>query len=152
MELEEFLQQTKDIREYKRGQAVKLDLVGYPRKFTAEALSVGVNFVSKWRLQYNRHGATGLRLSYKGSKGYLTQEEKQQVLDWLSKQSPYVSRETLEAYLETTLGVSYSSTRSYYDLLEQAGLSYKKRQAVNPAKDEQQVLQKREELKKSRPT
>jgi putative transposase len=149
MNLEEFLQQTKDIREYKRGQAVKLDLAGYPRKFIAEALSVGVNFVSKWRLQYNGHGTAGLRLSYKGSKGYLTQEEKQQVLEWLGQQSPYVSRETLEAYLETTYGVSYSSTRSYYDLLEQAGLSYKKRQGVNPAKDEQQVLQKREELKKS---
>ena len=144
------MQQTKDVREYKRGQAVKLDLEGYPRKFTAEALSVGVNFVSKWRLAYNRQGAAGLRLSYKGSRGYLAKEDKQQVLDWLSKQSPYVSRETLEAYLETTYGVSYSSTRSYYDLLEQAGLSYKKRQAVNPAKDEQQVLQKREELKKSR--
>jgi transposase len=74
------------------------------------------------------------------------------VLDWLAKQSPYVSQETLETYLETTYGVSDSSMRSYYELLEQAGLSYKKRQAVNPSKNEQQVLQRREKLEKSKPT
>ncbi len=34
--------------EYKRGQAVKLDLEGYTRKLTAEVLSVSVNLVSKW--------------------------------------------------------------------------------------------------------
>jgi putative transposase len=149
MSLEEFLEQVKDIREYKRGQAVKLDLECYPRKLTAEVLSVSVNFVSKWRVQYNKHGAAGLRLTHKGSKGFLSGEDKQQVLEWISGQSPSISRETLEAYLESNYGVSYRSTRSYYQLLAKAGLSYKKRQAVNPAKDEQKVLEKREELKKS---
>ncbi len=149
MSLEEFLKQVKDIREYKRAQAVKLDLECYPRKLTAQVLSVSVNFVSKWRVQYNRHGAEGLRLTHKGSKGFLSGEDNQQVLEWISEQSPSISRETLEAYLDATYGVSYRSTRSYYQLLEQAGLSYKKRQAVNPAKDEQKVLQRREELKKS---
>ncbi len=138
---------------------MKLDLECYPRKLTAQVLSVSVNFVSKWtpvlalvgglRVQYNRHGAEGLRLTHKGSKGFLSGEDKQQVLEWISEQSPSISRETLEAYLESTYGVSYKSTRSYYQLLDKAGLSYKKRQAVNPAKDEQKVLQRREELKKS---
>jgi putative transposase len=112
------------------------------------ALSVSVNFVSKWRLQYNVHGAKGLVLSYKGAKGYLSVEEKEQVLDWIDKQSPQVDRQTLEIYLESEYGVTYRSTRSYYQLLQAAGISYKKRQAVNPKKDEQQVLAKREEIKK----
>jgi putative transposase len=128
---------------------VKLDLERYPRKLTAEVLSVSVNFVSKWRVQYNKHGAQGLRLTHKGSKGFLSKEDKQQVLEWISEQSPSISRETLESYLDATYGVSYKSSRSYYQLLEKAGLSYKKRQTVNPAKDQQKVLQKREELKKS---
>ena len=149
MRLEEFLAQVKDVREYKRGQAVKLDLEMYPRKLTAEVLSVSVNFVSKWRVQDNKHGAAGLRLTHKGSKGFLSKEDKQQVLEWIREQSPSISRETLESYLESNYGVSYKSSRSYYQLLEQAGLSYKKRQAVNPAKHEQKVLQRREELKKS---
>jgi transposase len=144
MSVEEFLKQVKDIREYKRAQAVKLDLECYPRKLTAEVLSVSVNFVSKWtpvlalvggpRVQYNKHGAEGLRLGHKGSKGFLSREDKQQVLEWISEQSPAISRETLEAYLESNYGVSYRSSRSYYQLLDKAGLSYKKRQAVNPAK------------------
>ena len=149
MSLEEFIAQVKDVREYKRGQAVKLDLERYPRKLTAEVLSVSVNFVSKWRVEYNKHGAQGLRLTHKGSKGFLSKEDKQQVLEWISEQSPSISRETLESYLDATYGVSYKSSRSYYQLLEKAGLSYKKRQTVNPAKDQQKVLQKREELKKS---
>jgi putative transposase len=148
MSLEEFLEQVKDKREYKRGQAVKLDLAGYARKATAVALSVSVNFVSKWRLQYNRHGAAALALSYQGSKGYLSAKDKEQVLAWLEEQSGYVGRETLETYLESHYGMRYKSTSSYYDLLHQAGMSYKKRQAVNPKKDEQQVLDKREEIKK----
>jgi putative transposase len=89
MSLEEFLEQVKDIQEYKRGQAVKLDLECYPRKLTAQVLSVSVNFVSKRtpvpalvggaRVQYNKHGAAGLRLTHKGSKGFLSREDKQQV-------------------------------------------------------------------------
>ncbi len=146
--LEELLEQAKDKREYKRGQAVKLDLAGYARKATAAALSVSVNFVSKWRLQYNRHGAASLALSYQGSKGYLDQEDKEQVLAWLAQQSPYIGRETLETYLESEYGVRYKSTSSYYELLHQAGISYKKRQAVNPKQDEQKVLEKREAIKK----
>jgi putative transposase len=146
---EEFLKQVKDVREYKRGQAVKLDQEEYPRKLTAEVVSVSVNFVSKWRVQYNKHGAAGLRLTHKGSKGFLSKADKQAVLGWISEQSPYVSRQTLEAYLESSYGVTYKNSRSYYQLLEQTGLSYKKRQAVNPAKDEQKVLKRREEIKKS---
>lgn len=148
MSLEEFLQQVKDKREYKRGQAVKLDLEGYTRKAIAAVLSVSVNFVSKWRLQYNQHGAAALSLSYQGRQAYLSEAEKAQVLDWLDKQSPYLSRQTLESYLESEYGVSYKSTRSYYHLLQEAGMSYKKRQAVNPRKDEQKILEKREEIKK----
>ncbi len=159
MSLEEFSEQVKDVREYKRGQAVKLDLEMYPRKLTAEVLSVSVNFVSKQtpvlamvggpRVQYNKHGAAGLRLTHKGSKGFLCEEDKQQVPGWIREQAPSVSRQTLEAYLESNYGVSYKSTRSYYQLMDKAGLSYKKRQAVNLAKDEQKVLRRREELKKS---
>lgn len=148
MNLEEFLQTVKDKREYKRGQAVRLDVEGYSRKFTAEVLSVSISFISKWRLAYNTHGVEALRLNHQGSKGYLDEKEKEQVLDWLSEQSPYVGRETLESYLESEYGVHYQSTSSYYALLHQGGLSYKKRQAVNPKKDEQKILEKREEIKK----
>jgi putative transposase len=88
-------------------------------------------------------------LSYQGSKGFLSESQKEKVLDWLSTQSGSVSAERLEGYLNEQYGVQYRSKQSYYDLLSLAGMSYKKRQAVNPKKDEQKVLERREEIKKS---
>lgn len=148
MSLEEFLRQVKDVREYKRAQAVKLDLSGSKRRQTAQALSVSVNFVSKWRLQYDRFGVEGLRLQHKGSKGYLEQAEKRQVLGWMKEQAPYLDRETLESYLRSHYGVEYRSRRSYYDLLEEAAISYKKRQKINPDRKEEVVVARQEVIKK----
>jgi hypothetical protein len=39
-------------------------------------------------VQYNKqHGAAGLRLTHKGSKGFLSKADKQAVLGWISEQS-----------------------------------------------------------------
>lgn len=142
------MQQVSDLREYKRGQAVKLSQAGLSRGEIAKALSVSEAFVSKWRGRYQRDGTAGLGLSYQGSAGFLSESEKEQVLDWLGQQSTQVSAESLSSYLDCQYGVRYRSKQSYYDLLSQAGMSYKKRQALNPNKDEQKVLDKREEIKK----
>jgi putative transposase len=89
-----------------------------------------------------------LGLCYQGSQGFLTESQKEKVLEWLGQQSGSVSVETLTSYLKSQYGVDYRSKQSYYDLLSLAGMSYKKRQALNPKKDEQKVLEKREEIKK----
>jgi putative transposase len=149
MNIEEYLHQVIDIREYKRGQAVKLSEAGLSRGAIAKALSVSESFVSKWRARYHKDGTAGLGLSYQGSKGFLSESQKEKVLEWLSRQSGLVSAERLEGYLNEQYRVQYRSKQSYYDLLSLAGMSYKKRQAVNPKKDEQKVLERREQIKKS---
>jgi putative transposase len=149
MNIEEYLQQVIDIREYKRGQAVKLSEAGLSRGEIAKALSVSESFVSKWRARYQQDGTAGLGLSYQGSKGFLSASQKEKVLAWLAEQSGSVSVERLESYVNEQYGVQYRSKQSYYDLLSLAGMSYKKRQAVNPKKDEQKVLERREEIKKT---
>ncbi len=143
------MQQVSDLREYKRGQAVKLSEEGLSRGEIARALSVSESFVSKWRGRYQQDGTAGLGLSYQGSQGFLSESQKEQVLDWLGKESGSVSAEKLAGYVKDQYGVEYRSRQSYYDLLSLAGMSYKKRQALNPKKDEQKVLDKREEIKKS---
>jgi len=148
MNIEDFLEQVSDLREYKRGQAVKLSEAGLSRGEIAKALSVSESFVSKWRGRYQNEGTAGLGLSYQGSKGFLTEFQKEQVLEWLGQQSGSVSVETLTSYVKEQYGVCYRSRQSYYDLLSLAGMSYKKPQAINPKKDEQKVLDKREEIKK----
>jgi len=148
MNIDKFLHQVSDLREYKRGQAVKLSEGGLSRGEIAKALSVSELFVSKWRSRYQKDGTASLGLSYQGSRGFLPDFRKEEVLDWLGQQSASVSIETLSSYVKSQYGVEYRSKQSYYDLLSLAGMSYKKRQAVNPKKDEQKVLDKREEIKK----
>jgi hypothetical protein len=50
-------------------------------------------------VQDNSHGAEGLRLGHKGSKSFLSGEDKQQVLEWPPEQPPPISRKALESYL-----------------------------------------------------
>ena len=148
MSLEEFLKEVKDIREYKRGMAVKLFLAGQSRQEIGQMLCVSKAYVSKWRSRYQKQGVAGLYLTYQGSQSYLTATAKGQVLNWIDTQAPAIGVAKLETYLDSTYGIKYESKRSYYDLLHQAGISYKKGQAVNPKKDEQKMLAKREEIKK----
>ena len=56
--------------------------------------------------------------------------------------------EALRDYIEYHYGVIYQSKQSYYDLLKAGGLSWHQTQAANPNRDEAQVLQQREEIKK----
>jgi transposase len=76
MNIEEYLEQVSDLREYKRAQAVKLSEAGLSRGEIAQALSVSEAFVSKWRGRYGQDGTAGLGLAYGGSKGFLSESQK----------------------------------------------------------------------------
>ena len=53
-------------------------------------------------------------------------------------------------YIKNKYNVIYKSQQSYYDLLTDAGLSWKKTQKDNPKKDEEKVIERREWIKKTR--
>ena len=57
--------------------------------------------------------------------------------------------EELRDLIERRYDVVYQSKQSYYDILKEAGLSWHRTQAVNPKKEEDLVLLKREEIKKT---
>jgi hypothetical protein len=50
--------------------------------------------------------------------------------------------------VEAEHGIVYQSKQSDYDLLDAAGMSYHKSEKRNPNHDEQQVQERREEIKK----
>ena len=56
--------------------------------------------------------------------------------------------EELRDWIELHYGVVYPSKPSYSDRLKEAGLRGHQTQAINPKRDEGQVLLKREEIKK----
>jgi hypothetical protein len=61
LNLEEFIQQALDLRELKRGIAVKLHLEGSTYKESANIVQRTDSFVKKWCIAYHRQGAEVLR-------------------------------------------------------------------------------------------
>jgi putative transposase len=131
--LSRFLQETRDTREYTRALAVQLALHEVDYAVIIAALEVSRPFISKWKRIYIEHGVDGLRMSYRGSAGFLTPDQRTQTLAWLRAQSSW-SVAALQTYLRDPWGVVYQSAQSYYALLHAAGLRWKKAQARNPKK------------------
>jgi len=145
--LEEMVKESKDVRELKRALGVKMVKVGVRPNQIAEILNVSEQFISKWKGKYEREGVQGLQLGYQGSQSYLSQDEKAQVVSWIENQAQ-ISVEQLREHLEKEYEVIYRSKQSYYALLQAGGMSYHRSTVANPKRDEAQVLEKREAIKK----
>ncbi|MDF5718726.1 MAG: winged helix-turn-helix domain-containing protein [Rhizonema sp. NSF051] len=144
-ELIEFIQATSDSRELKRALAVQMVMQNYNHSTIANILGVSVSFISKWKYIFVEQGIIGLRLKYKGSKSYLDSAQRQIVLNWL-KQRNYWHLSELKEYIEDSFSVVFDSNQSYYDLLKDANISWKKTQKKNPRKDAELVAKKKLEI------
>lgn len=133
--------------EFKRAVAVKMFISDFKTEDICHLLNVSDSFVSKWKIIYENEGVQGLKVNYKGSKGFLTEDQHYEVVFHIKNQ-PYYSVEELRDYIERHYGVVYVSKQSYYDLLKEGGLSWHQTQAVNPKGDLAQVELRREEIKK----
>lgn len=145
-DLQTFLAEHGDSREYRRGLAVKLTLQGYLYATICELLDVTPGFVSQAKTAYETRGVDGLRLKYQGGQPFLTDDQRQAVIAWLKAQQIW-SVELLRSYIETTYAVVYKSNQSYYELLAEAGITYKRAQARNPKHDPEQVAAKKKPSK-----
>jgi putative transposase len=98
-------------------------------------------------VKYQSGGVQALLLGYQGSESYLTQEQRTESVKWISAHES-ISVEAVRDYIEDNYGVVYRSKQSYYEMMQEAGLSYHKSEKTNPKRDEEQVLGRREEIKK----
>lgn len=137
-ELIEFIKSNPDSRELKRAITVKMWLEGYKQREIQESLLVSSGFISKWTQIYTLQGISELKLAYKGAIGYLKTEERKAIVDWLQVKN-YWNLGELKAYVEEQYEVVFSSQQSYYELFEQAGISWKKTQKCNPKTDPELV-------------
>ncbi len=145
---EKIISSSKDVREVKRALAVQMVMAGLKLREACEILKVSDAFVSKWKIIYEKEGAEGLLLKYKGSKGYLSAEKRKEIIGYIEKCDD-ISTEKLRDYIEENYGVVYKSKQSYYDLLNSGGKSWHKSQKKNPKRDDERVILRREEIKKS---
>ena len=134
--------------EVKRALAVKMFLFDYKTEDICKLLNVSDSFVSKWKIIYENEGAGALKVNYQGGTGFLTEAQRIQVMVHIESQS-HCGVEELRDYIERQFGVVYQSKQSYYDLLHAAGFSWHQTQAVNPKRDEAEVLRQREVIKKN---
>jgi transposase len=145
-DLTAFLAENRDSREYRRALAVKLALQGYLYQAISAMLDVTPGFVSQSKKAYETQGTAGLSLKYQGSQPYLSASERQAVIDWLKTQNEW-SVERLHTHIETTYGVIFQSRQSYYQLLDDAQITYKKAQHTNPQRNLERVAAKKKKSK-----
>ena len=123
MTLEEFIASNPDPRELKRALSVKMRVEGFKHRDIQPVMGVHSSYISRWESRYREGGIAGLRLAYKGSCGYLNQDERQAVMDWIA-QEPHRNLWDVIDHIEHGYGVVYRSLQSYYDLLKGAGMSW----------------------------
>ena len=137
--------------EQKRALAIKMVIQGYTYEQISELLNVSAFFIDKYRALYKKQGATCFSLKYKGSKSFLTKEQLIEVNKFINTKSN-CNIEELIAVIKKRYRVNFKSKQTYYDLLHDAGMSWKKTEKVNPKKDDEKVALKQAELKKKSKT
>ena len=112
---------------------------------SALALNVTEAFVSKWKILYFKGGMDAFAVQYKGSHGYLTSEQRQSVLHAITVEK-IGSVEALVDHIRTMYGVEFKSRQSYYILLAEAKITWKRAQSQNPAKDPERIAAKKKDI------
>ncbi|OKH25781.1 helix-turn-helix domain-containing protein [Chroogloeocystis siderophila] len=143
--LKDFIQSHPNEKEMRRALAVKLAMEGYVYRQISQILEVSVGFISKWKQVFESGGLAALKSSYKGGKGYLTQMERQAVIQWLVEQKTWDISD-LEIYLIEQYDVVFQSRQSYYQLLKEARITWQKGEQINPRQDPEAISKKTEKL------
>lgn len=147
-DLDALINEGSDPRALKRALSVKMGQQGFSPVQIGQLLNVSPQYVSKWKGRYQRAGVGGLEVGYRGSERYLTEGQREDVLQWVGGHQT-LSVGAVRDYVEAHYGVVYHSKQSYYELLAAGGMSYHRSEKVNPKRDEAQVVARREEIKKN---
>ena len=86
-------------REVKRALAIKMILFDFKTEDICGLLNVSASFVSKWKIKFENEGVEALKLNYTGGTGFLTADQRDEILFHLRMQ-PYYSVEELRDYIE----------------------------------------------------
>lgn len=134
-------EQTRDVRELKRLQAVRLYGMGEAVETIQKLVGCGPVSPAQWAIEYRGGGLKGLQSRWQGGNAKkLTDEQRQDLFAKLAQYSPEqiiapdvrVERSTfwmvsdLQIVVEAWYGVTYRSPTSYRSLLHASGLSYQK--------------------------
>jgi putative transposase len=143
--LTEFVSGNPEPRELKRALAVKMALGNQPYAQIMKLLGINKSCITYWKQRFVAQGLEGIKLGYQGSKSYLTEQQRVEVISWLRTKDSWDFQE-LVTYIDVHYEVVYASRQSYYALFSEANISWKKSQKINPKRDPELVEKKREEI------
>jgi putative transposase len=128
--------QTKDVRELKRLQAMRLYGSGVRLATIMELVGAGESSIRQWAMAYRAQGIEGLRSKWQGNNARkLTLEQQVWVKERLQHYRPvdlrlsegiYWTVSDLRMAVESWFGVVYQDETSYQRLLHSSGLSYQR--------------------------
>jgi putative transposase len=147
-ELSNFIDTNPAPREQKRALAVMMWIEGVPCSKIQKILNVSTAFISQCKARFIKKGAEDLRLKYQGSKADLSQLERTEIIKYLDAKE-FLSLQELREYIEDKYEVRFKSNQSYYQLFEEAEMSWKKTQKKNPKKNDKLVETKKIEIEKT---
>ncbi|NJL54883.1 transposase [bacterium] len=137
--------QTRDVRELKRLQAVRLYGSGESVDTIQKLVGCGPASPRQWVIKYRRGGLTALKSHWAvGNAKKLSDEQHQDLFEKLEQYSPeqviapdvrvqrgiFWTVSDLQIVIEQWYGVTYRSLTSYRSLLHASGLSYQKVETV----------------------
>lgn len=138
-------EQTRDVRELKRLQAVRLYGMGEAIQVIQKLVGCGPVSPAQWAIEYRRGGLKGLQSRWQGGNANkLTDGQRQELFEKLEQYSPeqvivpavrvergaFWTVSDLQIVVEQWYGVRYRSPTSYRNLLHTSGLSYQKVEKV----------------------
>lgn len=154
-ELRQAEQQTRDVRELKRLQAVRLYGTGVSQQDIQNVVGCAERSVREWSQRYNESGAAGLKSRWRGENALkLSREQRADLKRRLNENRPdqvlppklRISRgafwtvSDLQIAVERWYGVSYRSQGAYRLLLLECGFSYQQAEAVYRSKPDEQTI------------
>ena len=146
-ELSDFIDGNPDPRELKRAMSVMMWIEGVPGPKIQKILNVSATFISQSKMKFLKNGVEELKLKYQGSKAYLSRAQRLEIVNYLKTQE-YLSLQEFQIYIEDKYDVRFKSHQSYYTLLDEAKISWKKTQKSNPKKNDELVKTKKIEIEK----
>jgi putative transposase len=86
-ELSDFIDSNPDPKEQKRTLAIMMWIEGVPCFKIQKILNVSPAFISQCKAKFIKNGVEDLRLKYQGSKAYLNQLERTEIIKYLDAKS-----------------------------------------------------------------
>ena len=127
---------TRNVRDLKRLQAIRLYGSGVALRDIMEMVGAGESTIRQWAMAYRVEGLAGLQSKWQGKNANkLSDEQRQQLKERLQQYRPvdlhlsageYWTVSDLRVAVEQWFGVVYQDETSYHRLLHKSGFSYQR--------------------------